>query len=403
MKFVIIAFKQLQRQKVRSLLTIAGVAVAVAVLISLMGFNRGYQKALNNDVEKLGYQVLITAKGCPYEAATLMLKGGGGLKYMDQDVYDKIVGDSRIDKITPHLIQSVYDPERNDGQGGIAMFVGIDWKSWQALKPWMKFQKPANKAADSPWFSSEDADEIVMGYEAAEFEQRAVGDKFYIPGINKVVKVVGILDRTGTQDDGAIYAPLKTVQRLFPDVAGKLTGIGIKLKHVEELPEFEDTYYKIPEIQVVSMTQVKGTIINLITTAKVLIMSVAAIAIIVAIIGVINTILMSVFERTQEIGIMKAIGASKLDIFRFIWIETIIICALGGVFGSIIAIVGGSGVEFLVKKVLPYAPNGHLVTIGPDLVGLSFLSAIILGIIAGLYPAFRAASMRPIEAIRSGE
>ncbi|OQA15458.1 MAG: Macrolide export ATP-binding/permease protein MacB [bacterium ADurb.Bin363] len=100
---------------------------------------------------------------------------------------------------------------------------------------------------------------------------------------------------------------------------------------------------------------------------------------------------------------MKAIGASKLDIFRFIWIETIIICTLGGVFGSIIAIVGGSGVEFLVKKVLPYAPKGHLVTVGPDLVGLSFLSAIILGIIAGLYPAFRAASMRPIEAIRSGE
>jgi len=66
MKFIIIAFKQLQRQKVRTLLTIAGVAVAVAVLISLMGFNRGYQNALNNDVDKLGYQVLITAKGCPY-------------------------------------------------------------------------------------------------------------------------------------------------------------------------------------------------------------------------------------------------------------------------------------------------------------------------------------------------
>jgi len=403
MKFIIIAFKQLQRQKIRSILTIAGVAVAVAVLISLMGFNRGYQNALNNDVEKLGYQVLITAKGCPYEAATLMLKGGGGLKYMDQSVYDKIVGDARIDKITPHLIQPVYEPERNDGQGGIAMFVGIDWKSWQALKPWMKFKLPENKPADSPWFSSDNADEIVMGYEAAEFEQRAVGDKFYIPGINKFVKIVGILERTGTQDDGAIYAPLKTVQRLFPDVAGKLTGIGIKLKQVEQLPEFEDTYYKIPEIQVVSMTQVKGTIINLITTAKVLIMSVAAIAIIVAIIGVINTILMSVFERTQEIGIMKAIGASRLDIFKFIWIETIIICVFGGISGSFIAIIGGRGVEFLVKKVLPYAPKGQLVTIGSDLVLFSFLSAILLGIIAGIYPAFRAASMRPIEAIRSGE
>ncbi len=98
------------------------------------------------------------------------------------------------------------------------------------------------------------------------------------------------------------------------------------------------------------MSQVKGTILNLVNSAKILIMSVAFIAIFVAIIGVINTILMSVFERTQEIGIMKAIGASKLDIFKLIWIETLIICTLGGIFGSIVAIFGGSLTELLVKK-----------------------------------------------------
>ena len=319
-------------------MTIGGVAVAVAVVVSLMGFNRGYQQALANDVEKLGYQLLITAKGCPYEAATLMLKGGGGLKYMDQDVYDLIVSDERIDKITPQLIQSVYDPDRNEGEGGIALFLGIDWESYYALKPWSKFISPLDKAADEPWFSSEDAEEIVMGYEAAELEQRKPGDKFFMPGIDKVVTVVGILERSGTQDDGIIYMPLKTLNILFPETEGKLTGIGIKLKEVEMIPDFEDDYYKIPEIQVVSMTQVKGTILSLISSAKVLIMSVALIAIIVAIIGVINTILMSVFERTQEIGIMKAIGASKLDIFKFIWIETVIICTLGGIAGSIIAV-----------------------------------------------------------------
>lgn len=402
-KFFIISFKQLKRQKIRTFLTIGGVAVAVAVLISLMGFNRGYQQALTNDVEKMGYQLLITAKGCPYEAATLMLKGGGGLKYMDRKVYDEIVNDPRIEKITPNLIQSVYDPNRNDGEGGIALFLGIEWKSYYALKPWTKFLAPADKPADKPWFSSDDAEEIVMGYEVAEFEQRKVGDKFFMPGVDKVVKVVGILERSGTQDDGIIYMPLKAMYKMFPDTDGKLTGIGIKLKEVEMIPEFEDDYYKIPEIQVISMTQVKGTILSLISSAKVLIMSVALIAIIVAIIGVINTILMSVFERTQEIGIMKAIGASKLDIFKFIWIETIIICTLGGIAGSIIAILGGSGVEILVKKVLPYAPGGQLITIGGDLLLVSFFSALLLGIIAGIYPALRAASMRPIEAIRSGE
>jgi putative ABC transport system permease protein len=112
---------------------------------------------------------------------------------------------------------------------------------------------------------------------------------------------------------------------------------------------------------------------------------------------------MSVFERTQEIGIMKAIGASKLDIFKLIWIETLIICTLGGFFGSMVAIFGGNFTELLVRKVMPYAPGGKLLLITPELLLFSFFGVIIIGIISGLYPAFRAASMRPIEVIRSGE
>jgi putative ABC transport system permease protein len=112
---------------------------------------------------------------------------------------------------------------------------------------------------------------------------------------------------------------------------------------------------------------------------------------------------MSVSERTQEIGIMKAIGASKLDIFKLIWIETLIVCTLGGIFGSIIAIIGGNLVELLVRKVMPYAPSGKLLLITPDLLAYSFLGVIIVGIISGLLPALKAASMRPIEVIRSGE
>jgi putative ABC transport system permease protein len=112
---------------------------------------------------------------------------------------------------------------------------------------------------------------------------------------------------------------------------------------------------------------------------------------------------MAVFERTKEIGVLKAIGASKLDIFKLIWIETILICTLGGAGGSIIAVSGGNVVEYFVKKVLPYAPSGKLVVITPGLLLIAFCGAIVLGLVSGIYPGFRASSMRPIEAIRSGE
>ena len=398
MKFFILAYKNLRRRKFRSFLTIGGVAVAVAVLVCLLGFNAGYQEALTSDIDKMGYQVVVTAKGCPYEAATLILNGEAGLKFMDEDIYKQIISDPDIDKITPLLTQVVYDPEKSDGKGGFDSYSGIE-RSYMELKPNVQLKS-------GEWFSSDDANEVILGYDQAESIQKklqkTVGDKISIPGEDTNLVIVGIFEKTASLEDGDFFLPLKTAQRIF-EIEGKLTSIGIKLKQIDRLSAFEERLYPIASIQVISMSQVKGTILNLVSSAKILIMSVAFIAIFVAIIGVINTILMSVFERTKEIGIMKAIGASKLDIFKLIWIETLIICTLGGIFGSIVAIFGGNFTELLVRKVMPYAPGGKLLLITPELLLFSFFGVIIIGIISGLYPAFRAASMRPIEVIRSGE
>ncbi|MBL7129934.1 MAG: ABC transporter permease [Candidatus Omnitrophica bacterium] len=394
MKFFIVAFKNLKRRKIRTLLTISGVAIAIAVLVSLLGFDMGYQKGLSNDIDKMGYHVLVTAKGCPYEAATLMLKGGGGLRYMNQDVYSEIMRDPRVDKITPQLVSTIYDQERQDGRGGFAMYMGIQ-KSYLELKPWAKFKQ-------GTWFSNETADEAIIGYEAAEIEQRLVGDKIFIPGIEKVLTVVGIFERTGTQDDGIIFLPLETAQRIF-NLSGKLTGIGVKLKQLDTLSDFEEDLYNVPAIQIISLAQVKGTILNLVSSAKIMANSVAIIAIFIAVIGVTNTILMSVFERTREIGVMKALGASSMDIFQIIWIETTLICIFGGITGTILAILGSNIVEQIIKQILPYTPGGKLVFITPSLLFFSFIATITMGLIAGTYPALRASLMKPIEAIRRGE
>ncbi len=73
-----VAYKNLLRKKTRSVLTVLGIALAAWVLVSLFGFNKGYETSLNRDIDNLGFQMLVIAKGCPYEAATLMLKGGTG-------------------------------------------------------------------------------------------------------------------------------------------------------------------------------------------------------------------------------------------------------------------------------------------------------------------------------------
>jgi putative ABC transport system permease protein len=216
-------------------------------------------------------------------------------------------------------------------------------------------------------------------------------------------KVVGVLDRTGTQDDGTVFMPIIVAREYFGR-PNQLTILGIKLKEFNafKMREFETRWLQLPEVQVVGLQQVKNTLVNLVATAQTMIAAVAVIAVIVALIGVINTILMSVYERTSEIGIMKALGARRGSIFQLIWLETVMICLVGAVVGSVIAIVGSGLVERAIKGMADLGVSGSIVQITPDVIAYAILGAVVLGFFGGLYPAWRASSMRPVEAIGKG-
>lgn len=389
-----VAYKNLLRKRTRSILTVLGIALAGWVLVSLLGFNKGYETSLNRDIDNLGFQMLVVAKGCPYEAATLMLKGGTGLKYMKQEIADQIAREPEVDGVTPMLMQVVFDPNKGES-GGFAVYQGVDPKTFPKMKSFLKFK-------EGNWFSAPEAAETVFGYEAAELEQREVGDMYLIPEKNIEVKVVGILERTGTQDDGTIFLPIGTVQKVF-GVRDELTGIGIKVKKDADMAKFEARMYNLPDVQVVSLTQVKNTIMTLVSTARVMVLSIALIAILIAMMGVINTILMSVMERRQEIGILKSMGAMASDIFKLIWLETLILCLTGGLVGTGMALVTAKVTDILVRKLLPYAPSGSLVKIEPGLVLATLGIVTLVGLASGIYPSWKAGRVRPLESIRSEE
>lgn len=375
----------------RTGLTAGGIALSAWVLATLLGFNRGYQQGLNRDIENMGFQVLLTAKGCPYEAATLMLKGGTGLRYMPEDVVKNVYRNSEVEKITPMLMQGVFDPNKGEN-GAVAAYLGVDAATFPGMKPYLEFKQGG-------WFTDNKAYEAVLGYEAAELETREVGDKMLIPGLDQEIKVVGVLKRSGTQDDGTIFLPIAAVQKLFSK-QGKLTGLGIRVKRDADITAFENKLYDLPDVQVVSMAQVKTTIMNLVNSARVIVMGIAGIALIIAMAGVINTILMSVMERYAEIGILKSMGAMPLDIFKLIWLETAILCGLGGALGIALAFATARLAEAAVRYFLPFAPNGALIALDWRITLSAFGLIVIGGLLSGIYPAWRAARVRPLEAIR---
>lgn len=413
-RYVSLAMKNLRRRVVRTALTVAGVALAVAVAVSLGGFMLGYRVAIDRSIEMLGFQVMIMAKGCPYEAATMMLKGGTGLLYLPSDTYAKVKADEDIESITPVFVgvaqkegSGIRDEE---GAGTFTIISGIDVESFMVMKPWLTM-KSGTGYDGGRWFSASSRDEIVMGFEVAEYEQRKVGDVFYASitpngqadPVRREFKVVGVLERTGTQDDGTVFMPIDAARAYFnrPD---QLTILGVKLKEFNafKMREFETRWLKLPEVQVVGLQQVKNTLVSLVGTAQTMVAAVAVIAVIVALIGVINTILMSVYERTGEIGIMKALGARQTDIFKLIWLETLVICLIGAVTGSLTAVVGSGLVEEAIKSLTNLGVSGSIVQITPGVVGYAVAGAVVLGFFGGLYPAWRAASMRPVDAIREG-
>ncbi|MBM3150423.1 MAG: ABC transporter permease, partial [Chloroflexi bacterium] len=149
------------------------------------------------------------------------------------------------------------------------------------------------------------------------------------------------------------------------------------------------------------ITQVMGTIMNLVGSARTLLISVIVVAIIISAVGIMNTLLMSVNERTREFGMMKAIGASGMDIGKLVLIETMLITVVGGILGLLLSISGSSLIEGFVKGIIPYAPDGRLMTPEPGLIGVCLAFSVGIGLVCGILPAIKSSRLTPMEAIRS--
>lgn len=386
MNFITLAVKNLRRRRGRTILTILGVAIAIAVLFSLLSFNSGYEKRLSGELDSLGIHILAVPKGCPYEAASLIIHGGVIPKYLsDSDVEEakKIAG---IEIASPMLLHQFYKDDKPH------IVYGINIDDMLRLKPWWK--------VEGRFFSQYEDNVMVIGRSLADREKLNVGDVLPFGPDKSPFTIVGILERTGTQDDEFHFLPLHTAQRVF-DKPSQVTTIAIRVSDLSRTPEISSQLEKIPDIQVVTMTEVMGTIMNLVGSARTLLMSVIAVAIIISAVGIMNTLLMSINERTREFGMMKAIGASGTDIGKLVLIETLFITVVGGVIGLLLSTLGSSLIEGFVKGIIPYSPAGRLMVPEPGLIGSCLLFSVIIGFACGIYPAIKASRLTPMEAIRS--
>jgi putative ABC transport system permease protein len=385
MRWFVLGFKNMLRRPTRSALTVLGVAIAIAVLYSLYEFQRGYQERLKAELGAMGAQVMVVPKGCPYEAATIALHGGKWPRYIDESTLAKVKSQSGVAAAAGVIMDAV-----TDSGGRNLIILGID-RDYMALRPAWRIT--------GSWFDSDTS--AIVGSSVASELDLTVGSPFTIPGKPQRLRVSGVLARTNTQDDGFVFLPMKTHQEMF-DLRGKLVVILIRAAQVDRADQLVAALRAADvNMNVFPLSELLNTISDLMASTKVFVSAIIIIALLVGAMGVLNTILMAVFERTREIGMMKAMGARASDVFKLIWAETVLTTTAGGIVGLLLALGSSRLVEAIIRGMIPFAPNGSLINVVPLTIVACTLLSLALGVLAGLYPALRAAMVKPVVAMRS--
>jgi putative ABC transport system permease protein len=390
MSWVELSFKEWRRRPLRTSVTAAGVAIATAALFSLLAFQKGYREGVHQELDRLGAEVLLVPKGCPYDAASMALHGASWPCYLKQQYLDEVRSVPGVAAVAPVFMTAL-----DDAEGGQAVFVGVE-TNILALKPGWRI------TGDFPGQN----DGVLAGAETAARHGWQLGQRVRLPGLGeKTATVTGILARTQGADDTFIYLRLTDAQEKF-EHTNELTHMLIRLKNPDELDRVVAQLRGCDAglaMNVVPLTHVFRTIQSLVNSTRLLLGCIAIVALLVAGTGVSNTILMAVTERTRELGVLRAIGASPAGIFKLIWLETVQVCLSGGLAGIALAFVASWSVEAWVRSRLPFAPARALIRWEWWIAAACLACALTLGSLAGFFPAWRATRISPMRAIRGGE
>lgn len=376
------AWRNLFRRRLRTVLTLAGVSVAVAALCSLLSFQQGYQNGMKGELERLGAHVLVVPKGCPYDAASIALHGASWPCYLKEAYLTQVKRTEGVQTAAPVLMNANYTES-----GEAIVTLGVTPEILAVKKNWLI-------AGAFPTSNGE----VLVGSAFAKKHNLVIGQTFDLPGSAGIsLKVCGTLAPTQGADDTYLHLTLADAQRLMKR-PGELTHILVRLSDPNEMEGVVGALRACEagmEMNIVPLSHLFNTIQELVNSMRLLLGSVALIALFVAGAAVSNTVMMAVSERVREIGVLRAVGASKGDVFALILLETLMLCLIAGVIGCLASAVFAPFIEFWLRNRLPFSPTDTLVKPSLTLSLFCLLLTGIFGAFAGMFPSWHAAKLAP--------
>ena len=410
-RFIKLALESLYRNKIRTLLTTLGIMIGIMIVMIVLGLGESAEKYIVNQIAAFGSSTIYVEIKVPGSAkmdpsdAIQMVEGITitSLKEEDAQAASKLPNVKDVYSAVYAMEKAVYRNEANKYMiwGSTASFIDID----------------ESEVAEGRFFTADEerglARVAVLGSAVKEqlfHDADPIGQKIRVIGVN--FRVIGMFKPRGIiffqNYDEMIYLPLRTTQKLILGI----NHIPYFVVQVEDESRIEETAAEVRalmadrhntptvdkfDFRVTTIDEAIGIMGQVTSAVQILLLVLAGVSLLVGGVGIMNIMLVTVSERTREIGLRKAVGAKPNVILGQFLLESVLLTVVGGVLGILL----GGSVVYLVAKVAE-ASNlvGWEFSLSWFAIFLAVGTAMAEGVIFGLYPAWRAAKLDPIQALR---
>ena len=374
MRFYAFVLKNLVSRRVRSFLTAIGMAVAVGAVVALIGVSNSSIQAFLSIYDAQKVSIIVQQRG-----AVQRLTG-----VLSEKLGDEIAKVPGVKQVNTGLVDYTSLEEL-----GIRMLVVQGWIGDSEA------MKALNILPGGHWLTASDRRGVLLGHELAQTLRKKVGDKVPLFDDGDYT-VMGIVKSSNPYESSSMWVSLPALQK-FMGREGQVTGYAV----VVDQPEEAEVNRICKEISALGPNiEAKSAIESVSDTTEIRFIQamswvISAIAIIIGAVGMLNTMIMSVSERTREIGILRAIGWRRTRIVRMILTESVLLSLCGGILGSLAAMV-------LTPLLGRHPAVAGLLDphISIEVVGFGIVMALGVGLLGAAYPAYRGAQLLPTEALR---